>query len=56
MRRRLADLNLMLPLSTCSMADLWITKDDYNTVKEFILSQVVRFAGKLPGLHIRSNI
>lgn len=52
----LFQLAVFIKLSTCSMTDLWITKDDYNTVKKFILSQVLRFTGRLSKLFVKDFI
>lgn len=49
-------IGVFIRISTCTMTDLWITKDDYNTVKKFILSQVVRLMSKLSKLLVKNFI
>ncbi|RZB29747.1 MAG: hypothetical protein SRB1_02027 [Desulfobacteraceae bacterium Eth-SRB1] len=47
----LIQIGVFIRISTCTMTDLLITKDDYNTVTKFILSQVVKFTSRLSTLY-----
>lgn len=52
----LIQLAMFIRISTCSVTDLWITKDDYDTVKRFIFLQVERFMSKLSKFFVKNFI